>query len=205
MKEIMLRPHQVPPQGNWRLWAILGDRNTGKTFAGARYVNRVAFPSGKEPPVRIIMVGPTLAHVRDSMVLDGSGVVSIWPHEEGYRPRYRPSSSTVIWPGGGEAMMAGADEPDRLRGMRPDLIWCDSVDTWSPEGEAWNQVEWMMTAKKSCRCVITSCESQGHPFFEALYSAVRDPNRSDVVITRAADNPPPERWSLSWRERPPLL
>src|SRR5690242_7242023 len=31
-------PHQLPPEGDWRTWVILGGRGAGKTRAGAEWV-----------------------------------------------------------------------------------------------------------------------------------------------------------------------
>ncbi|MEJ2002414.1 MAG: ATP-binding protein, partial [Maritimibacter sp.] len=33
-------PHQLPPEGSWRSWVILGGRGAGKTRAGAEWVRR---------------------------------------------------------------------------------------------------------------------------------------------------------------------
>ena len=36
--DIWALPHQVPPEGDWRTWVILGGRGAGKTRAGAEWV-----------------------------------------------------------------------------------------------------------------------------------------------------------------------
>ncbi|MGB8622386.1 MAG: ATP-binding protein, partial [Paracoccaceae bacterium] len=36
--EFWALPHQLPPDGDWRTWAILGGRGAGKTRAGAEWV-----------------------------------------------------------------------------------------------------------------------------------------------------------------------
>ncbi|MAY33781.1 MAG: ATP-binding protein, partial [Rhodovulum sp.] len=36
--EFWALPHQLPPEGQWRSWVILGGRGAGKTRAGAEWV-----------------------------------------------------------------------------------------------------------------------------------------------------------------------
>ena len=44
--EFWAHPHQLPPDGDWRSWVILGGRGAGKTRAGAEWVR----PSRKRAP-----------------------------------------------------------------------------------------------------------------------------------------------------------
>ena len=39
--EFWAHPHQLPPEGNWRSWVILGGRGAGKTRAGAEWVRQM--------------------------------------------------------------------------------------------------------------------------------------------------------------------
>src|SRR5690606_32160841 len=36
--EFWALPHQLPPEGDWRTWVIMGGRGAGKTRAGAEWV-----------------------------------------------------------------------------------------------------------------------------------------------------------------------
>ena len=36
--EFWALPHQLPPEGDWRSWVIMGGRGAGKTRAGAEWV-----------------------------------------------------------------------------------------------------------------------------------------------------------------------
>ncbi|MGB7244141.1 MAG: ATP-binding protein, partial [Sulfitobacter sp.] len=36
--EFWAMPHQLPPEGDWRSWVIMGGRGAGKTRAGAEWV-----------------------------------------------------------------------------------------------------------------------------------------------------------------------
>ena len=33
-------PHQLPPEGDWKSWVIMGGRGAGKTRAGSEWVRR---------------------------------------------------------------------------------------------------------------------------------------------------------------------
>ena len=76
------RPNQLPPAGEWRVWALLAGRGFGKTRTGAELV-RARAASGAAR--RISFVAPTAADVRDVMVEGESGILTISPPRE--RPR----------------------------------------------------------------------------------------------------------------------
>ena len=64
-------PHQLPPDGNWRTWVILGGRGAGKTRAGAEWVRSVLV--GPRPSVpgelrRLAIVAETIDQAREVMV-----------------------------------------------------------------------------------------------------------------------------------------
>ena len=62
--EFWAMPHQLPPEGDWRAWVILGGRGAGKTRAGAEWVRWKAIRGAG----RIALVGPTLHDVREVMI-----------------------------------------------------------------------------------------------------------------------------------------
>lgn len=41
-----LHEHQIPAPGDWRTWVLLGGRGSGKTFAGAYWLNDLARTPG---------------------------------------------------------------------------------------------------------------------------------------------------------------
>ena len=56
------RSDQVPPEGNWLVWLLLGGRGAGKTRAGAEWVRGMALgllPYAREPTGPIALVGET--------------------------------------------------------------------------------------------------------------------------------------------------
>ena len=48
--EFWAMPHQLPPEGAWKTWVILGGRGAGKTRAGAEWVRaQVEGPTPEAP------------------------------------------------------------------------------------------------------------------------------------------------------------
>ena len=127
------RPNQLPPAGEWRVWALLAGRGFGKTRTGAELV-RARAASGAAR--RISFVAPTAGDVRDVMVEGESGILTISPPRE--RPHYEPSKRRLTWPNGAIATLFSADEPERLRGPQHDLAWCDDAAWRYPE--AWDML-----------------------------------------------------------------
>ena len=60
--EVWALPHQLPPEGDWTAWVILGGRGAGKTRAGAEWVRRMVEGATPEAPAgapRGALVGNT--------------------------------------------------------------------------------------------------------------------------------------------------
>jgi phage terminase large subunit-like protein len=118
------RDDQLPPDGDWRTWLILGGRGAGKTRAGAEWVR--AMVAGRDhgaagPARRIALVGETAADVRDVMVEGASGILAV--HRGSGRPQWEPSRRRLVWPNGAVAQAYSAEEPDQLRGPQFDAAW----------------------------------------------------------------------------------
>lgn len=120
------RGDQMPPDGDWRTWLLLGGRGSGKTRAAAEWV-RERMESGVSS--RAALIGPTLADVRDVMVLGVSGLVAI--ASRGCRPHYQSSLRRLDWPDGRQALLFSAEDPDSLRGPQFDLAWGDEIAAWA--------------------------------------------------------------------------
>src|SRR6056297_2358440 len=126
--EFWAHPHQLPPEGNWRSWVVLGGRGAGKTRAGAEWVRAevegpVAGDAGRSR--RIALVGETLEQVRNVMVFGDSGILACSPPDR--RPVWEESRRRLVWPNGAEAQAFSAHDPERLRGPQFDAAWCDEI------------------------------------------------------------------------------
>jgi phage terminase large subunit-like protein len=80
--EFWAHEHQLPPEGDWRNWVILGGRGAGKTRAGAEWVR--AQVEGARPLEggrcrRVALVGETYDQVREVMIYGDSGIMACTP------------------------------------------------------------------------------------------------------------------------------
>ena len=76
MFEFWALPHQLPPEGAWKTWVIMGGRGAGKTRAGAEWVRAQvegARPADPGRARRVALVGETIDQVREVMVFGESG------------------------------------------------------------------------------------------------------------------------------------
>lgn len=105
------RPEQLAPAGDWRTWLILAGRGFGKTRAGAEWVRQIGESIAD---ARIALVAANLAEARSVMVEGQSGLLAIAP--ESTRPHWEPSLRRLRWPGGAQAVLFSAAEPEGLRG-----------------------------------------------------------------------------------------
>ena len=148
--EFWARSSQLAPPGDWRVWLLLAGRGFGKTRSGAEFV-RARVESGLA--VRIALVGPTAADVRDVMIEGDSGLLAVASADE--RPLYEPSKRRLTWPNGAVALAFSADEPERLRGPQHDLAWCDELAAWR-YAAAWDNLLLGLRLGADPRAVVTT-------------------------------------------------
>ena len=134
--------HQLPPQGKWSSWVILGGRGAGKTRAGAEWVRAQvegATPTARGTCRRIALVAETLEQAREVMVFGESGLLACCPPDR--RPQWIASRQILQWPNGAEAQIYSANSPERLRGPQFDAAWCDELAKWKKGVEAWDMLK----------------------------------------------------------------
>jgi phage terminase large subunit-like protein len=121
-----LHPHQCPPLDEpWRTWLLLGGRGSGKTFAGAVWMDVAA---RFRPGAVIALVGPALHDVREVMVEGEAGIKAL--AEPGDRPRWEAGRRRLVWANGSTAYAFSAEDPDSLRGPQFHAAWADEFCTW---------------------------------------------------------------------------
>ncbi|MEX0329143.1 MAG: glycoside hydrolase TIM-barrel-like domain-containing protein [Ruegeria sp.] len=126
--EFWALPHQLPPEGDWRSWVIMGGRGAGKTRAGAEWVRQVvegSKPLDKGEASRVALVGETFDQVRDVMIFGDSGILQCSPPDR--RPTWKASERKLVWPNGAEAQAFSAHDPEGLRGPQFDAAWVDEL------------------------------------------------------------------------------
>lgn len=121
-----MNDHQVQPtRPDWRTWLLLGGRGSGKTFAGAVWIDTMA----RKSLVNLAPVGPALHDVREVMVEGPSGIKAL--ADPGDRPRWEAGRRRLVWPDTGSAAYAfSAEDPDSLRGPQFHGAWADEFCAW---------------------------------------------------------------------------
>src|SRR5262245_58487027 len=120
-------PYQSPPDesGDWLYWLLVAGRGTGKTDAGAHYVDSYA---RLHPGARIAVIAPTTGDARAVCVEGETGLLAA-----NNAVRFNRSWGELLWPNGSKAQLFGAYNPDdaeRLRGPQHHLVWCDEFAAW---------------------------------------------------------------------------
>ena len=126
--EFWAHPHQLPPDGDWRSWVILGGRGAGKTRAGAEWVRAQvegARPLTKGRAKRVALVAETLDQARDVMIFGDSGIMERSPPDR--RLKWEATKKRLIWPNGATATIYSAHDPESLRGPQFDAAWVDAL------------------------------------------------------------------------------
>ncbi len=177
------RASQQPPYHDWRTWLILGGRGSGKTRAGAEWVNSIVhgFPPFKPPAaLNIALVGETLADVREVMIDGPSGIMTVSRTE---RPRFEATRRRLIWANGATAAMFSSEDPDSLRGPQFGAAWCDELGKWKHAQETWDMLQFGLRLGENPKQIVTTT-----PKPIALLKALMNDSAVLVSRMRTAEN-----------------
>lgn len=176
------RPKQLIPgtpraaisASDWVFWLVLAGRGFGKTRVGAETTRQWA----ANPYERILMIAPTAADVRDTMIEGPSGLLQCYPVDQ--RPFYEPSRRLVSFPSGAVGIIRSADEPERLRGPQFTKFWADEICAWRFLKEAWDQLMFGFRVRSNAlQGVITTTPKPSR----VLNSILKNPR---TVVTRGS-------------------
>ncbi len=148
---VWARAAQLAPAQPWRVWLILAGRGFGKTRAGAEWVRARAEADGR---LRIALVGATMAEARSVMIEGESGLLAIAP--DALRPIWEPSLRRLRWPGGAQAFLYSAAEPEALRGPQHHIAWADEIAKWTLGQATWDNLMMGMRLGDHPRTVATT-------------------------------------------------
>ena len=172
--------HQIPPKGDWSQWVMLGGRGSGKTDAGAHYVDQHAMsePCIDGPvPHRIAIAAPTLGDARLTCVKGDSGILRHRPEA-----RFVQMDGEVIWPNGSLGRIFGAFTPEdveRWRGPQHCLVWADELAAWRYLRDCWDNMRFGLRLGVKPRVIVTTT-GKPKPFLKELLK------RKDTAVTRAS-------------------
>ncbi len=177
--EFWAMEHQVPPEGDWHAWVILGGRGAGKTRAGAEWVRAmVEGPRPGDPgrAKRIALIGETVDQAREVMVFGESGLLACSPPDR--QPQWIAGRKMLLWPNGAVAQVFSAFDPEALRGPQFDAAWADELAKWPKAQETWDMLQFALRLGEAPRvCVTTTPRNSGA--LKALLS------RQSTVVTHA--------------------
>jgi phage terminase large subunit-like protein len=177
--EFWAHEHQLPPEGRWRAWVILGGRGAGKTRAGAEWVRSQvegARPLSPGRAKRLALVGETFDQVREVMIYGDSGIMASSPPDR--KPKWVASRRCLVWPNGAEAMCFSAYDPESLRGPQFDGAWVDELAKWPKARETWDMLQFGLRLGDDPRVCVTTTPRN----VEVLKELLELPS---TVVTRA--------------------
>lgn len=178
--EVWAFEHQLPPEGDWRSWVILGGRGAGKTRAGAEWVRSQVEGAGPLDPGRarrIALVGETYDQARDVMVFGQSGIMAVTPPDR--QPNWIASRRQLVWPNGAVAQVFSGRDAQAMRGPQFDAAWVDELAKWPNAQEAWDMLQFALRLGDQPQQVVTTTP-QPIPLIKDLIK------RDSTVMTHAA-------------------
>lgn len=171
--------HQLPPEGDWRTWVIMGGRGAGKTRAGSEWVRSMVEGSRATQPgraKRVALIGETYDQAREVMVFGDSGILACSSPDR--RPTWVATRRTLVWPNGAEATVFSGNDPEALRGPQFDAAWVDELAKWRKPQEAWDMLQFGLRLGDDPRAVVTTT-----PRNVAILKSLLE--RSSTVTTHA--------------------
>lgn len=157
MFEFWALPHQLPPDGLWKSWVILGGRGAGKTRAGAEWVRgqvEGALPGDAGRARRVALVGESVDQVRDVMVFGDSGILACSPPDR--RPVWESGRARLVWENGATATAYSAHNPEKLRGPQFDAAWVDELAKWPNAQHTWDMLQFALRLGAHPQQVVTT-------------------------------------------------
>lgn len=149
--------HQLPPEGDWRNWVIMGGRGAGKTRAGAEWVRSMvegARPGDPGRAKRVAIVGETIDQAREVMVFGESGILACSPPDR--RPDWVAGRRMLSWPNGATAQIFSAHDPESLRGPQFDAAWVDELAKWPKAQETWDMLQFGLRLGECPQVCVTT-------------------------------------------------
>jgi phage terminase large subunit-like protein len=150
---LLARREQLPPEGDWLSWLILGGRGSGKTRAGAEWVQAQVLAAGRRTDLRIALVAETLGDAREVMIDGASGLARI---ARRMRPEVEISRRRLVWPNGAIAQIFSSEDPESLRGPQFHLAWCDELAKWKHADETFDMLQFALRLGEDPRQVVTT-------------------------------------------------
>lgn len=182
--EIWARDKQLPPEGDWRYWVVLGGRSSGKSRTGSEWIIQRA-KEGKGP---IGLIGQTSGDVRDVMIEALPSAIMQVCHPD-FMPEYEPSKRRLTFPNGVIAIAIGGDQAKtQLRGPQFQSIWCDELPKFVDPSETLDQIKYSLRIGDS-RALFTTTPTS-HEVIKNFWKEWQKDKEGDIrlVVMPTQDN-----------------
>ena len=183
--QLHAHPSQLCPTAA-ATWLIMAGRGFGKTRAGAEYTLDTAEDWG--PNFRGLIVSKAYERdVVDTMLRGTGSGLNACAERRGYQLDFRSTEKRVYFPGGGSALLIGADAKEAFRGPQFNFVWADEIAKWTDPVYVWRNIVLATRLKiqrEAPRKVITTTPKRGSAI---VLSLARDP-KVHVTRGRTLDN-----------------
>jgi phage terminase large subunit-like protein len=169
------RPEQLPPPGEWFIWAIIAGRAWGKTWTGAHWLAEQA----QAAPGDYAVIGRSEQDTKDTALEGPSGLLSALGLKRS-SPQYRRGTGQIRLPNGSTIYAYSAESPERQRGPNLSGVWCDELAAWRFASQTWEETLLPAVRIGNPRIVVTTTPKATTPLLRELLS--RDDG--SVVVTR---------------------
>lgn len=115
---IILKPHQVIPDGDWKRLFLGRGRGWGKTIAGAAWVCRMAAES---PQKKILLLCPRHEYIERVLV---PAIFRLTPPSLAATYQQR---AAIDWSNGAFANICTLGLLEKTLGFDPDVVWSDNI------------------------------------------------------------------------------
>lgn len=177
------RPDQLPPEGQWGVWLLLGGRGAGKTRTGSETMRGWA---EADPMQHLAVVAKTHREVLNiCFEAPRAGLIRVVPPEEIVR-FLRGSGSVELELKNGSKMRAfSAQDPEAMRGYAFDKVWLDEYAAYPIKlAQVVYDMAWFcMRESPDPRMVISTTPKPVPHIKKLIERAMKRPDR--VVITRS--------------------
>jgi phage terminase large subunit-like protein len=188
---------QQPPAAGWSTCVVMGGRGFGKTRTGSEWiVGLLKGPAGTSPrnPLRIALVGATLAEARAVMVEGKSGLLEVagpWIRE------WRKGEGVLVFRTGAVATLFSGHTPELLRGPEHDYAWCDELAKWEKAGDTWDMLQLGLRVGENPQALVTTTPRPG----PHLRRIMAEPGTIVIGGPSEANPHNSPAWTRSMRQR----
>lgn len=186
--------HQLPPNDDYFVFAIIGGRGCGKTATLSRMLHEHAMGPPCLPHVKgghwIGIIAPTIGDAVTSVVDGPSGLRC---HDPGLKLRQTVGGTKVTWSNGAEAKIFGAHTPDDVERLRSGGNRCyvaaEELSSWRYLNECWQHMRYGLRVGPHPR-VMVATTPKTRPLIKKLFKDSKDP-KNRIVIKHATTNDNP--------------